>query len=67
MKSGGILKDFNLFSVYENEKLGSGKISYSLRLYYKHDDKTLNDAEVSADFKALIDKFEKDLAITLRS
>ncbi|MDD3065211.1 MAG: phenylalanine--tRNA ligase subunit beta [Endomicrobiaceae bacterium] len=67
MKSGGILKDFNLFSVYENEKLGDDKISYSLRLYYKHDDKTLNDAEVSADFKALIDKFEKDLAITLRS
>lgn len=67
MKSGAILKEFKLFSVYENEKLGSDKISYSLRLYYKHDDKTLNDTEVNADMKALLEKFEKDLGITLRS
>ncbi|MDD5021720.1 MAG: phenylalanine--tRNA ligase subunit beta [Endomicrobiaceae bacterium] len=67
MKSGNILKGFDLFSVYENEKLGSDKISYSLRLSYKHNDKTLNDSEVSADMNALLDKLRKDLGVILRS
>lgn len=67
MKSGDILKEFNLFSVYENEKLGLDKISYSLRLFYKHNDKTLNDAEVNTDMNALLDRLGKDLGVTLRS
>ncbi len=66
MKNGGILKEFTLFSVYENEKIGSDKISYSLRLSYKHSDKTLNDSEVNADIQALIEKLGKDLGIILR-
>ncbi len=67
MKTGGILKDFNLFSVYESEKLGSDKISYSFRLFYRHNDKTLNDAEVNADMQSLLNKLDGDLGIKLRS
>ncbi len=67
MKDGGILKDWSLFSVYENEKLGAGKISYSFRLTYRHNDKTLNDTEVNKDIAILLEKWNKDLGISLRN
>ena len=67
MKDGGILKDCSLFSVYENEKLGAGKISYSFRLTYRHNDKTLNDVEVNKDMALLLDKLNKELGISLRN
>ncbi len=67
MKDGGILKDWSLFSVYENEKLGTGKISYSFRLTYRHNDKTLNDTEVNKDIAILLEKWNKDLGISLRN
>jgi phenylalanyl-tRNA synthetase beta chain len=67
MKDGGILKDWSLFSVYESEKLGKDKISYSFRLSYRHNDKTLNDAEVNKDIAILLEKFSKELGISLRN
>ncbi|MBO7431772.1 MAG: phenylalanine--tRNA ligase subunit beta [Elusimicrobia bacterium] len=67
MKDGGILKDWTLFSVYESEKLGTGKISYSFRLTYRHNDKTLNDTEVNKDIAMLLEKWNKDLGISLRN
>ncbi len=67
MKDGGILKDWSLFSVYESDKLGKDKISYSFRLSYRHNDKTLNDNEVNADTSKLLEKLNKDLGITLRN
>jgi len=67
MKDGGILKDWTLFSVYESEKLGVGKISYSFRLTYRHNDKTLNDTEVNKDIAILLEKWNKDLGISLRN
>ena len=67
MKDGGILKDWTLFSVYESEKLGAGKISYSFRLTYRHNDKTLNDTEVNKDIAVLLEKWNKDLGISLRN
>ena len=67
MKDGGILKDWSLFSVYESDKLGAGKISYSFRLTYRHNDKTLNDTEVNKDIAILLEKWNKDLGISLRN
>ena len=67
MKDGGILKDWSLFSVYESEKLGTDKISYSFRLTYRHNDKTLNDTEVNKDIAILLEKWNKDLGIALRN
>lgn len=67
MKDGGILKEWSLFSVYESEKLGAGKISYSFRLTYRHNDKTLKDTEVNTDVAMLLSKWEKELGITLRN
>ena len=66
-KDNGLLKDFTVFSIYESDKLGTDKISYSLRLFYKHNDRTLKDEEVNADMQFLLDKLNTELKITLRS
>jgi len=66
-KDNGLLKDFIVFSVYESDKLGQDKISYSLRLFYKHSDRTLKDEEVNADMQFLLDKLNSELKITLRT
>jgi phenylalanyl-tRNA synthetase beta chain len=67
MKSGGILKSYSLFSVYNDEtKLGKEKISYSFRLLYRNDEKTLNDKEVNDDVAILLNKLDFDLNVKLR-
>jgi phenylalanyl-tRNA synthetase beta chain len=67
MKSGGILKDYSLFSVYDDEiKLGEGKISYSFRLSYKNNERTLSDKEVNDDVAVLLNKFDCELGVKLR-
>ncbi len=66
MKDGNILKDYSLFSVYENEKLGAGKISYSFRLFYRDNEKTLTDAQVNTDMQKLLDRLAKEVGFTLR-
>ena len=66
MKDGQILKDYSVFSVYESEKLGAGKISYSFRLFYRDNEKTLTDAQVNTDMQKLLDKLAKELGFVLR-
>lgn len=66
-KNGAILKEWSLFSVYESEKLGAEKISYSFRLTYRHNEKTLKDEEVNTDIATLLEKWNKDLGISLRN
>ncbi|MDR1926443.1 MAG: hypothetical protein LBQ13_02005, partial [Endomicrobium sp.] len=67
MKTGKILKEYLLFSVYaDKDKLGDNKISYSFRLSYKNDDKTLTDEEVNSDIKILLQKLDAELGIKLR-
>jgi phenylalanyl-tRNA synthetase beta chain len=67
MKSGGILKDYSLFSVYDDEiKLGKEKISYSFRLSYKNDERTLSDKEVNDDVAVLLNKLNCELSVKLR-
>jgi phenylalanyl-tRNA synthetase beta chain len=67
MKSDGILKEYSLFSVYSDEsKLGKGKIGYSLRLFYKKDDRTLTDEEVNRSMNLLLQKLDGELGVKLR-
>jgi phenylalanyl-tRNA synthetase beta chain len=67
MKTNGILQEYSLFSVYTDEsKLGAGKISYSFRLSYRNNDKTLTDEEVNNDMNALLKKLDTELKIKLR-
>jgi phenylalanyl-tRNA synthetase beta chain len=67
IKSNGILKDYSLFSVYDDQiKLGKGKISYSFRLSYKNDERTLSDKEVNNDVATLLNKLDCELGVKLR-
>lgn len=68
MKSGNILKDYSLFSVYDDaSKLGDGKISYSLRLSYRNNERTLKDDEVNKDMNDLLAKLDSELSVKLRA
>jgi phenylalanyl-tRNA synthetase beta chain len=68
MKTGSILKEYSLFSVYEDAaKLGEGKISYSFRLTYRNDARTLTDEEVNKDMNVLIEKLDSELSVKLRT
>jgi phenylalanyl-tRNA synthetase beta chain len=67
MKFSGILRNYSLFSVYTDEaKIGKGKISYSLRLLYRDDQKTLTDIEVNKDMNHLLEKLNHDLQVKIR-
>ncbi|MDR3243157.1 MAG: phenylalanine--tRNA ligase subunit beta [Elusimicrobiota bacterium] len=67
MKSSNLLKDYSLFSVYKDDKkVGKDKISYSLRLFYKSEEKTLTDEEANKDMNLLLEKLDKELNINLR-
>ncbi|MDR0956749.1 MAG: phenylalanine--tRNA ligase subunit beta [Endomicrobium sp.] len=67
MKSGGVLKEYSLFSVYTDEnKVGKNNIGYSFRLSYQNNVRTLTDEEVNKDMNVLLDKFNSDLGVKLR-
>jgi len=67
IKTGNVLKEYSLFSVYEDAaKLGENKISYSFRLTYGSNEKTLTDEEANKDMNDLLSKLDKDLSVTLR-
>ncbi|GHT43227.1 phenylalanine--tRNA ligase beta subunit [Endomicrobiia bacterium] len=67
METGGILREYSLFSVYTDEsKLGTGKVGYSFRLSYNNSDRTLTDEEVSKDISVLLKQLDTDLDVKLR-
>jgi len=67
MKSGGILKEYLLFSVYsDSAKLGDNKVGYSFRLSYNGNEKTLTDREVNRDINMLLRKLGVELGVKLR-
>lgn len=68
MKSGNVLKDYSVFSVYDDPaKLGEGKISYSFRLSYRNNERTLTDEEVNRDMNNLLQKLDGELSVKLRN
>ncbi|MDR1721055.1 MAG: phenylalanine--tRNA ligase subunit beta [Endomicrobium sp.] len=67
IRSGGILKEYSLFSMYsDGYKLGDNKISYSFRLFYKNDERTLTDEEVNEDINTLLGELYVKLGVKLR-
>lgn len=68
IKSGNMLKDYYVFSVYDDQaKLGEGKISYSFRLFYRNAERTLKDEEVNKDMNMLLSRLDKELGVKLRT
>jgi len=61
-----ILRDVNLFDVYEGEKIGTGKKSYALSFTLRDDEKTLTDKDIDKVMSRLMENFESKLGAVIR-
>ncbi|MDF3078074.1 MAG: phenylalanine--tRNA ligase subunit beta [Sphingobacteriaceae bacterium] len=61
-----LLKEVNVFDVYEGDKLASGKKSYALSFVLQDEEKTLNDKQIDAIMQKLITSFEKEAGAEIR-
>jgi phenylalanyl-tRNA synthetase beta chain len=61
-----ILKEVNLFDVYEGKNIPEGKKSYALGFVLQNEIQTLNDAQIEKVMGLLQSKFENELGAVLR-
>ncbi|RNL87066.1 phenylalanine--tRNA ligase subunit beta [Sinomicrobium pectinilyticum] len=61
-----LLKNINLFDVYEGDKLPEGKKSYAVSFVFQDGGKTLTDKQVDKIMEKFRDAFEKQLQAELR-
>jgi phenylalanyl-tRNA synthetase beta chain len=61
------LKNFELFDVFESEKLGQDKKSYALNYTFQLADRTLTDVEIEENMKQLINAYTNKLQAQIRS
>ncbi|SEF98574.1 phenylalanine--tRNA ligase subunit beta [Flavobacterium urumqiense] len=61
-----LLKDINLFDVYEGQNLPEGKKSYALSFTIQDNSKTLTDAQIDKIMNKLQTNFETELGASLR-
>ncbi|MCP9201132.1 phenylalanine--tRNA ligase subunit beta [Gramella sp. GC03-9] len=61
-----LLKEVNLFDVYEGKNLPEGKKSYAVSFLFQDENKTLTDKQVDKMMKKLQHRFEKELQAELR-
>lgn len=61
------LKNFELFDVFESEKLGTDKKSYALNYTFQLNDRTLTDVEIEDNMKQLINAYTNKLQAQIRS
>ena len=62
-----LLKEINLFDVYENEEqLGAGKVSYAVSYVFEDPTKTLRDKEIDKVMNKLIKDYEVKLGALIR-
>ncbi len=64
--SNNLIKDINVFDVYEGENLGQGKKSYSVNFTLQDEYKTLTDKVIDKTMNKLIHAFEKELNALIR-
>jgi phenylalanyl-tRNA synthetase beta chain len=60
------LQDFNLFDIYESDKIAKDKKSYAINFRFMNNERTLTDAEVEAGMKAIMNKLVKDFNAEIR-
>ncbi|WP_297815052.1 phenylalanine--tRNA ligase subunit beta [uncultured Polaribacter sp.] len=61
-----LLKDVDLFDVYEGDKLPANKKSYAVSFLLQDEDKTLNEKQIEKIMQKLKATFEKNLGAVLR-
>lgn len=62
-----LLREVNLFDVYEGDKLGSGKKSYAVSFTLLDTDATLTDKQIDKTMERLQKAFEEKVGATIRS
>jgi phenylalanyl-tRNA synthetase beta chain len=62
-----LLKDINLFDVYQGKNLEAGKKSYAISFTLLDSQATLNDKQIDKVMNKLIKAYEDELGATLRS
>ncbi len=61
-----ILREVNLFDVFEGEKIGRDKKSYAVSFFLRDDEKTLTEKEIDKVMQRLMDSFESKLGAVIR-
>ena len=61
-----LLKNVDLFDVYQGKNLPKGKKSYALSFILRDDDKTLNDKQIDKVMNKILQSFEKQFKAELR-
>jgi len=61
-----ILREVNLFDVYEGKNLPEGKKSYAMSFVFADDNATLTDEQIEPVMADLIQRFSKEFGATLR-
>ncbi|MBL7898076.1 MAG: phenylalanine--tRNA ligase subunit beta, partial [Crocinitomicaceae bacterium] len=61
-----LLKDVNLFDVYEGKNLPAGKKSYAVSFTFQDEEKTLQDAQIDQLMESIRKKLETELKAELR-
>jgi len=61
-----LLKEVDLFDVYEGDKLPEGKKSYAVSFVLQDENKTLEDKQIDKIMQKLQATFEKNLEAVLR-
>ncbi len=61
-----MLKSVWLFDVYEGKNLPAGKKSYAVGMTLQDEEKTLNDRQIEAVMKKIVDSLKKNLGAELR-
>jgi phenylalanyl-tRNA synthetase beta chain len=63
----GILREVNLFDVYEGEKIEAGKKSYALSFILRDDEATLQDKQIDTAMDKKMKQFETRLGAIIRT
>jgi len=63
---GALVKDVNLFDVYEGDKLEAGKKSYAISVMLQDPEKTLTDKLIDKTMNKLIGAFEHKIGAAIR-
>ncbi|KAB8138182.1 phenylalanine--tRNA ligase subunit beta [Gracilibacillus oryzae] len=63
---GDLVKDIQVFDVYQGEHLEAGKKSIAFSLFYQDPERTLTDEEVEASYQAILAEVAKHFGAELR-
>lgn len=61
-----LLKEMNVFDVYQGDKIDQGKKAYAVSFFLQDTEKTLNDKVIDKTMSRLMRAFEKDLNAIIR-